>query len=124
MRRAPNLIDQHIGGQLRAARLLREMSQNDLGKKLGLSFQQIQKYENGSNRISASRLYQFSKILSVNVSAFYDGLHIETGLPVSQPFPEYTRTQLDCMAHLKQLPPPTFRRIYALVKALSGGRSR
>ncbi|MEO1159840.1 MAG: helix-turn-helix transcriptional regulator, partial [Pseudomonadota bacterium] len=59
----PNPIDVHVGSRLRMRRMLVGMSQEKLGESLDLTFQQIQKYEKGSNRISASRLYDMSRIL-------------------------------------------------------------
>lgn len=67
-------VDIHIGFRLRLRRVLLGMSQTDLGDRVGLTFQQVQKYERGANRISASRLYEFAKILDVPVSFFFDGI--------------------------------------------------
>ncbi|MEM8576581.1 MAG: helix-turn-helix transcriptional regulator [Pseudomonadota bacterium] len=71
-------VDVHVGKKLKQARTLRRMSQTDVARKLGLSFQQIQKYEIGSNRIAASRLYELSRILEVQTSYFFEGLQEET----------------------------------------------
>jgi transcriptional regulator with XRE-family HTH domain len=70
--RQPNPIDIHVGGRVRMRRILMGMSQEKLGEEIGLTFQQIQKYEKGSNRISASRLYQISRILNVPVQYFFE----------------------------------------------------
>ena len=70
--RRPNPIDAHVGGRVRLRRMLLGVSQEKLGEQLGLSFQQIQKYEKGMNRIGASRLYELSRILNVPVQFFYD----------------------------------------------------
>lgn len=64
-------IDGHVGQKLRVRRSLLGMSQEKLADKVGITFQQIQKYERGTNRISSSRLYQFSQILNVPVSFFF-----------------------------------------------------
>jgi transcriptional regulator with XRE-family HTH domain len=69
---AYNPIDVHVGARLRARRTLLGMSQTALGDAMGLSFQQLQKYEAGSNRISASRLYELSKLLDVDIGYFFD----------------------------------------------------
>ncbi len=69
----PHPIDVHVGARVRLRRNLLGMSQTQLGESLGLTFQQIQKYERGVNRVSASRLYQMSHILDVPVSFFFDG---------------------------------------------------
>ncbi|HBH25937.1 MAG TPA: transcriptional regulator [Rhodospirillaceae bacterium] len=67
-----DLLDRHVGKRLRVRRALLGMSQEKLADAIGLTFQQIQKYERGTNRISASRLYQFSQILDVPVTYFYE----------------------------------------------------
>lgn len=74
----PDPIDQHVGGQLRLRRAQAGMTQTELGAKVGLSFQAVQKYETGENRISASRLYQLARILDVPLAYFFEGLD-ETG---------------------------------------------
>jgi transcriptional regulator with XRE-family HTH domain len=68
----PNPVDIHVGSRLRMRRSMMGMSQESLADSVGLTFQQVQKYERGSNRVSASRLYQFSKILDVPVAYFFD----------------------------------------------------
>ena len=70
----PNPVDIHVGSRVRQRRTLLGFSQDRLGAAVGLTFQQIQKYERGANRIGASRLYQFSEILGVTVSFFFDGM--------------------------------------------------
>jgi transcriptional regulator with XRE-family HTH domain len=73
-RRDPNYIDVHVGSRIRMRRQLISMSQEKLGDLLGITFQQVQKYEKGSNRISASRLFYAAKILGVPVQAFFEDL--------------------------------------------------
>ena len=70
----PNPIDVHVGAQLRLRRTWLGMSQEKLGDAIGLTFQQVQKYERGVNRIGASRLWELSSILDVPVGFFFDGL--------------------------------------------------
>ena len=70
----PRPVDVHVGGRVKARRTLTGMSQEELGKHVGLTFQQIQKYENGKNRIAASRLWQFSLILGQPISWFFEGI--------------------------------------------------
>ena len=70
----PNPIDIHVGGRVRLRRTLLGMSQEKLAQALGLTFQQIQKYERGANRIGSSRLYHLSQILDVPVSFFFDDM--------------------------------------------------
>ena len=69
----PNPIDIHVGGRVRLRRMMLGMSQEKLGEQLGITFQQIQKYEKGTNRIGASRLQNIATVLSVPVSFFFDG---------------------------------------------------
>lgn len=71
--KAPNPIDVHVGGRVRMRRIVLEMSQQQLGAHIGLTFQQIQKYEKGMNRIGASRLQQIGRILEVPASYFFEG---------------------------------------------------
>jgi transcriptional regulator with XRE-family HTH domain len=68
----PNPVDQHVGSRVRLRRMLLGMSQERLGESMGLTFQQVQKYEKGVNRIGASRLFQISKILDVPVQFFFE----------------------------------------------------
>ena len=72
-KKAPNPIDKHVGSRVRMRRLMLAMSQEKLGAALGLTFQQVQKYEKGANRIGASRLQQMSDILQVPVEFFFEG---------------------------------------------------
>lgn len=70
----PDPVDVHVGARLRQRRTLLGMSQEKLAKAFGVSFQQVQKYERGANRISASRLHMLTKILDVPVTYFFEGL--------------------------------------------------
>jgi transcriptional regulator with XRE-family HTH domain len=72
--RKTNPIDKHVAARVRMRRLMLNMTQDEIADALGLTYQQIQKYENGSNRISASRLQSLCAILKVPVSFFFDGL--------------------------------------------------
>jgi len=76
-KRDPNFVDRHVGNRMRMRRLLIGMSQEKLGELLGITFQQVQKYEKGSNRVSASRLYNVAKVLGVPVQYFFDELQGE-----------------------------------------------
>jgi len=78
----PNPVDTHVGSRVRLRRMLLGMSQERLGESMGLTFQQVQKYEKGVNRIGASRLFQISKILDVPVQFFFEEApHIGAGSP-------------------------------------------
>ena len=72
-KKAPNPTDKHVGSRVRMRRMMLGMSQEKLGDALGLTFQQVQKYEKGTNRIGASRLQQIAHILQVQVSFFFEG---------------------------------------------------
>ena len=80
-KKAPNPIDKHVGSRVRMRRMMLSMSQEKLGDALGLTFQQVQKYEKGTNRIGASRLQQISHILQVPVSFFFEGAPNAPGQP-------------------------------------------
>ena len=73
VKKAPNPIDKHVGSRVRMRRMMLQMSQEKLGEALTLTFQQVQKYEKGTNRIGASRLQQIAQVLQVPVSFFFEG---------------------------------------------------
>jgi transcriptional regulator with XRE-family HTH domain len=73
VKKSPNPIDRHVGSRVRMRRVMLGMSQEKLGEALGLTFQQVQKYEKGVNRIGASRLQQISRTLDVPPSYFFEG---------------------------------------------------
>ncbi len=75
----PHPIDIHVGGRVRLRRTMLGMSQDKLADSLGLTFQQVQKYEKGVNRIGASRVFQISRVLGVPIQFFYDDYDAETG---------------------------------------------
>ena len=78
-------VDVHVGGRMRQRRSLLRMSQTKVGNAVGLTFQQIQKYERGSNRVSSSRLFEFAKVMDVPVSYFFDEMpsNALSGRPMS-----------------------------------------
>jgi transcriptional regulator with XRE-family HTH domain len=79
-KKSPNQTDKHVGSRVRMRRLELRISQANLAKGLGLTFQQVQKYESGTNRMSASRLEQAAHILKVPVTFFFDGVsHVPSG---------------------------------------------
>src|SRR5438874_12259665 len=73
-KKGPNPVDKHVGSRVRMRRLMLGMSQGKLADGIGLTFQQVQKYEKGANRIGASRLQHLANILQVPISFFFDGL--------------------------------------------------
>jgi transcriptional regulator with XRE-family HTH domain len=76
--KSPNATDTHVGKRVRMRRLMLDMSQTNLGDALGLTFQQVQKYEKGANRVGASRLQHIAHILQVPASFFFEGLPLPT----------------------------------------------
>ena len=93
-KKTPNPIDKHVGSRVRMRRMMLSMSQEKLGDALGLTFQQVQKYEKGTNRIGASRLQQISNTLQVPVSFFFEGAphlpgHHHSGGMGEAPSPAY-----------------------------------
>jgi len=75
--RKPNDVDAHVGSRLRQRRMLLGISQEQLAEMLGLTFQQVQKYERGTNRISASRLFQLARALDTPITWFFDEMDLE-----------------------------------------------
>ena len=81
--KSPDPIDRHVGSRIRMRRIMLGMSQETLGEALGLTFQQVQKYEKGTNRIGASRLWQIAETLGIPVESFYEGLQGGSGAAAS-----------------------------------------
>ena len=84
-RLGPHPVDVHVGSRVRTRRTLLGISQEKLGEALGLTFQQVQKYERGSNRISAGRLYEISRFLDVPLSYFFDEINEGKDLSAGAP---------------------------------------
>src|SRR5437868_5834025 len=109
--------DVHVGAELRTLRVERGLSQTGLAELVGLSFQQIQKYETGSNRVSISRLVDLAKALKVPIRVFFDGLASENCPPVSASFREPSPLDYDIARLLKRVDDRRLRRqIYALIR--------
>ena len=133
--RGPNPVDVHVGSRVRFRRLYLDMSQSKLARELGLTFQQIQKYERGLNRISASRLYDLTRVLDVPVSFFFDdmpeGLSRDkpnrradqaTGEQQDLTDPMSHRATVDLVRAYYRIADPVVRkRIYEMTKALAAG---
>ena len=85
----PNPIDVHVGSRVRLRRTLLGMSQEKLGEAIGLTFQQVQKYERGANRIGASRLFDLSRVLDVPVSFFFDDMPADAEMPGEEAVASY-----------------------------------
>lgn len=124
--RSTNSFDAHVGRRLRAARMLAGLSQTRLGQAVGLTFQQIQKYEKGVNRIGASRLQQFSALLNVPPSYFFEG-DAEPAAPIvaDDIDPSVTgavsqRQAMELVRNFSRIESKSIRRhIFDLVKAAS-----
>jgi transcriptional regulator with XRE-family HTH domain len=122
--RDANPIDRHVGARIRMQRLTMGMSQTTLGGKMGITFQQIQKYENGKNRVSASRLQQIANVLTVEPEFFFDGAGTRTGGSPSKELAsidEFISSRDGValsLAFLKIRNPKTRRSIVALVEQL------
>jgi transcriptional regulator with XRE-family HTH domain len=86
--KVPNPIDRHVGARVRMRRMMIGMSQERLGEALGLTFQQVQKYEKGTNRISASRLQQISETLNIPLAYFFKGAPVAEAAAVNGGFAE------------------------------------
>lgn len=126
----PNPIDIHVGARLRLRRTLLGLSQEKLGEAVGITFQQLQKYERGSNRISASRLYNLSQVLGVPVSFFFDDMPGNEGQPGNGSVMPGETDEFESMARRETLElvrayyrisdPAVRKRTFDLVKALGG----
>ncbi len=119
-------FDVHVGLKLREARTLKNLTQRDLGKLVGVTFQQIQKYENGKNRMGASRLWHISQILELPVSYFFEGL--ESGKRVDahdvETAENIRRQSLELLRNFYAIEDDQMREaIYQLIKGMakSGG---
>ena len=128
---SPDPVDIHVGARVRLRRTLLGMSQEKLGKALGLTFQQVQKYERGANRIGSSRLFQLSRILDVPVSFFFDEMLPETTRKAegmaednNQVFEVDKLSRRETLelvrAYYKITDPTVRKKIFEMVKAVGG----
>ena len=134
VKKVPNPIDKHVGGRIRMRRMMLGMSQGTLGDGLGLTFQQVQKYEKGRNRIGASRLQHISHILQIPVPFFFEGAPHVLGQPgeiEEAPSPAYvfeflaTTEGLALTKAFMQIKEPRLRRcIVELVEEIAGDELR
>ena len=135
-KKAPNPIDQYVGARIRMRRIMLGMSQERLGDAIGLTFQQIQKYEKGTNRIGASRLQQVGHILNVPVEFFFEGAPNQNGTsPLVDGFGESvgagyvtefmsTNEGIHLMRAFMKIKDPKIRkRIVDLIEVMSGGEA-
>ena len=128
-----NPIDAFVGGKIKLRRAVVGMSQTELANRLGITFQQVQKYEKGANRVGASRLYLISEILGVPLQSFFEGveevLDGEAGAPGkgrddnTEKFEAFIRSPTGielCKAFVAIEDPVVRKRIMALVKSVAG----
>ncbi len=134
----PNPIDVHVGARLRVRRTLLGMSQTMLGEAIGLTFQQVQKYESGANRISASRLLALSRVLDVAIQYFFGDMPARVAAsspaqgggrakkpPSHEPDPMAKRETLELVrAHYKISDPQIRKRLFELAKAAGAAASK
>lgn len=116
-------MDIHVGSRVRLHRTLLGITQDKLGKALGLTFQQVQKYERGANRISSSRLYQISQILDVPISFFFDDMpkEIEGSTTSSKGSPRsefMKRSILEFMKDFVKMTDYQKKKVHGIVKVL------
>jgi transcriptional regulator with XRE-family HTH domain len=138
----PNPVDIHVGQRIRLRRTLLGMSQEKLGEALGLTFQQVQKYERGANRVGSSRLFQLARVLDVPVSYFFEEMSADTtarakqgpaeaaaglaedGADSYQPDPMTKRETLELVrAYYRITDPKLRRRLFDMTKALAAASS-
>ncbi len=134
----PNPVDVHVGARLRVRRTLLGMSQTTLGKIIGVTFQQMQKYEKGTNRISASRLFDLSRVLDVTLEYFLDDMPPEVAAsspaqgggkakkpPSYEADPMAKRETLELVrAYYKITDPQVRKRLYGLAKTMGAAASK
>ncbi len=128
----PSPVDVHVGARVRQRRVLHGLTQTKLADALGLTFQQVQKYERGTNRISASRLHDLARVLDVSIGYFFEDMPPEVAakslakergkakkLPSYEPNPMTTRETLELVrAYYKIEDANVRKRVYELTKAL------
>ncbi len=131
-------VDVHVGARVRVRRTLLGMSQTMLGEAIGLTFQQVQKYEKGTNRISASRLFDLSRLLDVPIQYFFDDMPTAVAAsspaqgggrakkpPSHEPDPMARRETLELVrAHYKISDPKIRKRLFELAKAAGAAASK
>ncbi|MBE0454022.1 helix-turn-helix domain-containing protein [Roseovarius autotrophicus] len=116
----PHAVDIHVGKQIRHRRWLIGMTQQQLAEAVGIKFQQIQKYETGANRVSASRLWDIADALDVDISFFFDGLSKEASGGSALPAEIITdKEALDLVRSYYAIPENQRRRLFDLARVLS-----
>lgn len=126
----PHPVDRHVGRRIAERRIGLGFNQSELGKALGLTFQQIQKYEKGANRVSASKLWEVARFLNVTVPYFYDGLEgADLAHGVSEDYaafshePRTSRNSMEIARLARGLPISQQKVIVSLLGALRGSET-
>lgn len=114
--RSMHYVDVHVGAQLRSGRCLIGLSQTDVADGIGVTYQQVQKYECGVNRISAGTLFALAKLLKVSVDYFFEGLESPATSLVDD---ESTRGMLAMFQHYKSLPPGARAKLREIVRIMA-----
>jgi len=127
----PHIVDIHVGKKIRQRRWLIGMTQQTLGETVGIKFQQIQKYETGANRVSASRLWDIAKALGLPVASFFEGIeeHCEVGSGLEPRAGSNMpgdllgdREAMELVRSYYAIPENQRRRLYELARVLSDAR--
>ncbi|VAW01055.1 Transcriptional regulator, Xre family [hydrothermal vent metagenome] len=131
-KKVPNPVDVHVGARVRLRRLMVQMSQDRLGDQLGVTFQQVQKYERGANRVSASRLWRMSEVLEVPIDFFFDGIQAQSEAggfadgdetPMVYDFINSTDGVQLASAYSRIADPKVRRQVLQLVRALGNSKT-
>ncbi len=126
--REPNPVDRHVGSRVRLRRQILNMSQEKLGDELGVTFQQVQKYERGTNRIGAGRLWTLARVLEVPVGFFYEGVNTSAAAsgfaegdqtPIINDFLQSSDGVALAQAFSRITDPKVRRRVLELVRSLA-----
>lgn len=122
----PKEVDVRVGQNLRNARNLRGLTQKQLGETVKLTLQQIQKYENGSNRITVSRIHQFSEVLNIPVAQFFTGPALHTDITADSPSAtrdglRFSADDFEILQLTHRLSPRLKRRLICLVEEMTDG---
>ncbi len=115
-------VDVHVGKRIRHRRWMVGMTQQQLAEKVGIKFQQIQKYETGMNRVSASRLWDISEALSVPISFFFEGLEADTAMEGGKTLPGdilADKEALELVRSYYAIPENQRRQLFELARVLS-----
>jgi transcriptional regulator with XRE-family HTH domain len=115
-------VDRHVGERIRRRRAELGMTQHDLAQMLGISYQQVQKYETGANRVSAGRLFNMSRKLGCHIGYFFDGLESANAGTVEMEHGAANRTTIELARNFSRLPSGNVKgAISTLVRALADG---